>query len=181
MIAMRSNPDPFLNTGDEVSIDKKMIALANTFTPRALPSVNPLVRPSAVDFSVENDVTESAPGAAGAPTLRRGTVNRLTASGALPPLRAGPAGDPFKAAGPVFLPPLQRNPATGLSGFPPARSSIAAAAPGAPPRRPAVGPSFALPRGPLPSFAKPSRPSKASSDGDEAERIAAAVTGSASP
>ncbi len=158
MIAMRSNPDPFMNIGDEP--EKQPVV----FTPRAQPTVDS-VRPSAIDLTAGLDE-------AGNP--RRGNVPRLSTQNVLPPLRAAAAadpfktGDPFKAAGPVFLPPLQRGNGN-LQGFPPARNSLG---PSGPPRRP-TAPNFTL-RGPLPSLARPGakRESTAStlSGGSEAEK-----------
>ena len=101
------------------------------------------LRPSTIDLTMDNESPTS--------TQRRPTMApRLSTQGVLPPLRSG--GDPFKSAGPIFLPPLQRNAATPnaqLQSFPPARAVSNLASP---PRRPP--PTFTL-RGPLPSLAKP--------------------------
>ena len=127
---IRASTDPFVNFDKEPT--------AASFNPRAQPAVHDVPPPtqlpppqlpaqqqqSSGDADAQQDMfgpgsplqrtdTQTSNGG------RRRSLPKLNAP-VLPPVRGA---DPFKAAGPVFLPPLQRGPAANtMQGFPPARS-----------------------------------------------------------
>ncbi len=153
MIAMRSGADPFTNLMEKPEDDKSTVLASASFNPRSKAELP--VRPSQISVGVESE-----PAGPTLPAIKRASVPRLTTQGVLPPLRTG--GDPFKAAGPVFLPPLQRSapsPNASVQGFPPARGSVSGVSGGAPsgaPRRPTMT------GGALPTLRAPPRGSRTS-------------------
>ena len=138
MVAMRANPDPFMNIG----VAPRPALGGAAFSPRSaefgVPAPRPPIppiQPRRISGSSIGEPQLDANGAPILPPLRRGSLPKINNQTTLPPVRG--VRDPFKTSTPAFLPPLQRAPGapgslTSGGPLPPLRAGVSI------PRRPSI-------------------------------------------